>query len=373
MVFSAEKFLKEEYDRFNIKPTKIKLGKQEIILPVFYVLNYSKDEAPNHFLDDLRNDANPKHKLSASSLKAYQQAVKLTAKANRYTDEKLLTRVDGRQRRNLQKFIAGKTFHSDNKIINSIVRYKNRLLYGSLIAAATIGGMKAFSLAKYEKSAAKMLLREGGYADANKIDQETKYGITNPTLTSFKQNFSQEAEGFPESVKDLSLLQANKIIRLAFYEHYKINEIKNESVADMVLDAVFTHEYNTFRGFVKEGLIAVKQMRGEDIETRPRNWKDVPEFLNNCSIEEQKAFYDAMVQARIDFINQDGYIKKYKGLKKRVQQFAGKFHAEANSAIKATPPNPAMIAAMKNNKLNKGTISWNEAMAMTTNKRGHNG
>lgn len=373
MFFSAEKFLKEEYDRFNIKPTKIKLGKQEIILPVYYVLNYSKEEALKQFLADLHGNVDSKLKLSASNLKAYLQAAKLTAKANQYTDEKLLTRVDERQRRNLQKFIAGKTFHSDNKILNSIVRYKNRLLYGSLIAAATIGGMKALSSAKYEKSAVKILLREGGYADANKIDQETKFGITNPTLKSFKENFAKEAAGFPENVKDLSILQANKIIQLAFYEHYKINEIKNESVADMVLDAVFTHDYNTFRDFVKEGLIAVKQMRGEDIETRPRNWKDVPEFLNNCSTEEQKAFYDAMVQARIDFINQDGYIKKYKGLKKRVQQFAGKFHAEANSAVKATPPNPVMIAAMKNNMLNKGTISWKQAAVMTTNKRGYNG
>lgn len=373
MVFSKEKFLKEEYDRFNIKPTKVKLGKQEIILPVFYVLNYSEGEAPKQFLEDLHDNANSKHKLSTSNLKAYQQAVKLTAKANRYTDEKLLTRVDGRQRRNLQKFIAGKNFHSDNKIINSIVRYKNRLLYGSLIAAATFGGMKALSLAKYEKYAVKILQREGGYADANKMDQETKYGITNPTLKSFKENFPKDAAGFPEGVKDLSLLQANKIIQLAFYEHYKINEIKNESVADMVLDAVFTHDYNTFRDFVKEGLIAVKQMRGEDIETRPRNWKDVPKFLNNCSNEEQKAFYDAMVQARIDFINQDGYIKKYKGLKKRVQQFAGKYHAEAYSTNKALLQTKMMIAVVKNNKLNKETISWNEAMAMTKNKRGYNG
>lgn len=74
------------------------------------------------------------------------------------------------------------------------------------------------------------------------------------------------------------------------------------------------------------------RLRGEDIEKRPRNWKDVPPFLNDCTNKEQEAFYNAFVQARIDFFERSGYIKKYKGLKKRAAKFAGKYRAYAQKA-----------------------------------------
>ena len=391
MVFSAEKYLKQEYSGLKKKPVFAVFGKQKLILPVFYALTYSEKEAQSAFLSDLRGDKDSTQRLSAQDLKNYRQAVKLTAKANRYAEEKIMVRVDEKQRQKLQKFIAGNTYRSDNKVLNGIIRYKNRILYGSLIAAATISGGTALHLAKYEKAALKVLFQEGGYANGDKIDQETKYGITNPTLKSFKENFAKDAEGFPDTVKDLSFLQANKIIRVAFYEHYKINEIKNQSMSDMVFDAVFNHDYNTFRGFVKEGLIAVKKMRGEDIETRPRNWKDVPEFLNNCTNEEQKAFYDAMVQARIDFISKDGYIKKYKGLKKRIMRFAGKYRAEANPADNSLKDKAVRFAVnyakqkdplvqatrftdgYQAGKLAKGNISWEQAMKVANQSRGLNG
>lgn len=102
-------------------------------------------------------------------------------------------------------------------------------------------------------------------------------------------------------------------MRVAFYEHYKINEICNNSLSEMLLDAIYNHDYKTFRNFAKEGLIAVMRLRGEDIEKRPRNWKDVPPFLNDCTNKEQEAFYNAFVQARIDFFERSGYIKNIRG------------------------------------------------------------
>lgn len=271
-------------------------------------------------------------------------------------------------------------------ILEKIRRHKNRILYGGLIVGASFGGAEIAKLAKYEMSAVKILFNEGGYASKDKIDQETKFGVTEPTLTSFKKKHPEDAKDYPEAVKDLSVIQANRIIRIAFYEHYKINEINNQSLANMVLDAVYNHEYETFRGFVKEGLIAVKRMRHEDIETRPRNWRDVPEFLNQCSKSEQKTFYDSMVQARIDFINRNGYIKKYKGLKRRVMNFAGKFEAyippqktsPEQRALAyldkyATEKNPTYQASRFVNGYhkasNKPDISWEMALKGLGNQR----
>lgn len=221
---------------------------------------------------------------------------------------------------------------SRETILAKIRRKRKSFLYGTLITGASAGGFKGCEMLRFELAATEILRCEGGYADDKKADQETKYGVTNPTLKLFKEKFPEEAKGFPETVKDISRTQAKKIMRVAFYEHYKINEIRNNSLSEMLLDAVYNHDYKTFRNFAKEGLIAVMQLRGEDIEKRPRNWKDVPPFLNDCTDKEQEAFYNAFVQARIDFFEQSGYIKKYKGLKKRAAKFAGKYRAYAQKA-----------------------------------------
>lgn len=216
---------------------------------------------------------------------------------------------------------------SRETILAKIRRKRKSFLYGTLIAGASAGGFKGCETQHFDRAAIEILRCEGGYADDRKADQETKYGITNPTLKLFKEKFPEEAAGFPETVKDISIAQAKEIMRVAFYEHYKINEIRNGSLAEMLLDAVYNHDYETFRNFAKEGLIAVMKLRGEDVEKRPRNWKDIPPFLNKCTNKEQKAFYDAFVQARIEFFERSGYIKKYTGLKKRAAKFAGKYRA----------------------------------------------
>ena len=147
-------------------------------------------------------------------------------------------------------------------------------------------------------------------------------------------------------------------MRVAFYEHYKLNELHNASLSEMLLDAVYNHDYKTFRSFAKEGLIAVMKMRGEDIEKRPRNWKEIPPFLNNCSDKEQEAFYNAFVQARIDFFERKGYINKFKGLKKRARKFAGKYRSGPLSQNMDILPNE-----------NPNTLHWFDAIKLAQKGR----
>lgn len=212
-------------------------------------------------------------------------------------------------------------------ILEKIRRNRKNFLYGTLIAGASLGGVKGYQALRFELAALEILKSEGGYDDGTKTDQETKYGVTNPTLADFKEKFPDEAKGFPENIKNLSLSQAKTIMRVAFYEHYKLNELNNASLSEMLLDAVYNHDYKTFRSFAKAGLIEVMKMRGENIENRPRNWKEIPPFLNACSNKEQEAFYNAFVQARIDFFERKGYINKFKGLKKRAKKFVGKYRS----------------------------------------------
>ena len=243
-------------------------------------------------------------------------------------------------------------------ILEKIRRNRKNFLYGTLIAGASLGGIKGYQALRFELAALEILKSEGGYDDGTKTDQETKFGITNPTLTDFKEKFPDEAKGFPESVKNLSLPQAKTIMRVAFYEHYKLNELHNASLSEMLLDAVYNHDYKTFRSFAKEGLIAVMKMRGEDIEKRPRNWKEIPLFLNNCSDKEQEAFYNAFVQARIDFFEKKGYINKFKGLKKRARKFVGKYRSCPLSQNMDILPNE-----------NPNTLHWFDAIKLAQKGR----
>ena len=253
---------------------------------------------------------------------------------------------------------------SRENILAKIRRRRKNFLYGTLIAGASVGGFKGYEMLRFELAAGEILRYEGGYANSKKIDQETKYGVTNPTLKQFKKKFPQEAEGFPEEVKDISRAQAKKIMRLAFYEHYKINEINNNSLSEMLLDAIYNHDYNTFRNFAKEGLIAVMKLRGENIDNRPRNWKDVPPFLNECTNKEQEAFYNAFVQARINFFERDGYIKKYKGLKKRAAKFVGKYRRYAQNTDDVREKFSGEYQAQK-----QQNISWNTALRVVQQER----
>lgn len=241
-------------------------------------------------------------------------------------------------------------------ILEKIRRNRKSFLYGTLIAGASLGGIKGCQSSHFDWAALELLISEGYYDDGTKTDQETKFGVTNTTLQDFKKKYPDDAKGFPETVKELSVFQAKTIMRVAFYEHYKLNELNNASLAEMLLDAVYNHDYSTFRNFAKEGLIAVMKMRGEDLEKRPRNWKEIPPFLNNCSNEEQEAFYNAFVQARIDFFEKKGYINKFNGLRKRAKKFVGKYR-----------PCPLTRADVKTSK--QKAIHWFDAVKLIQKER----
>ncbi|MGN0913377.1 MAG: glycosyl hydrolase 108 family protein [Alphaproteobacteria bacterium] len=179
---------------------------------------------------------------------------------------------------------------------------------------------------RFKNVAAALLGEEGGYATKKQIDQETHYGVINSTLENFKKNYPKYADQMPEKLKDLTKENALTIIRVGFYEQYKIDQIKNESIAKLMLDIAYNHDYETMRGFLKQGYCAVLEYRGEDIEKRPRNLKDMPEFVNSCNNKEGKIFVNAIKDARLKFLdrklkeNPDAYQKYEKGLRKRYRK-----------------------------------------------------
>ncbi len=176
---------------------------------------------------------------------------------------------------------------------------------------------------RFNAVASALLGEEGGYATKKQIDQETHYGVINSTLKNFKKNYPKYASQMPENLKDLTKEQALTIIRVGFYEQYKIDQIENESIAKLTLDVAYNHDYETMRGFLKKGYCAVLEYRGEDTCQRPRNLRDMPDFVNKCDNNEGEIFLNAVKKARLDFLdkklkeNPDAYKKYENGLRQR--------------------------------------------------------
>ncbi|MBO5442897.1 MAG: hypothetical protein J6A33_03815 [Alphaproteobacteria bacterium] len=176
---------------------------------------------------------------------------------------------------------------------------------------------------RFKNVAAALLGEEGGYATKKQIDQETHFGVINSTLENFKKNYPKYADQMPEKLKDLTKENALTIIRVGFYEQYKIDRIENESVAKLMLDVAYNHDYETMRGFLKQGYCAVLKHRGENEDKRPKNLRDMPEFVNNCNNTEGEIFVNAIKDARLKFLdkklkeNPEAYQKYEKGLRNR--------------------------------------------------------
>ncbi len=176
---------------------------------------------------------------------------------------------------------------------------------------------------RFNNVASALLGEEGGYATKKQIDQETNFGVINSTLNNFKKNYPQYASQMPEKLKDLTKEQALTIIRVGFYEQYKIDQIENESIAKLMLDVSYNHDYETMRGFLKKGYCAVLEYREEDTCQRPRNLRDMPDFVNKCNNTEGEIFLNTIKQARLDFLdkklkeNPNAYKKYENGLRQR--------------------------------------------------------
>lgn len=205
---------------------------------------------------------------------------------------------------------------------------------------------------RFEKFAKELLHEEGGYATKGKIDQETHYGVINSTLENFKKNYPKHSSEMPNNLKGLTKENAKTIIRVGFYDQYKIGKIENDLIAEMILDITYNHSYKTMRDFVKEGLNAVIISRGQDTVSRPKNWIEIPDFINECTPKERQIFYKATAKARHDMINKPGYIKKFKGLIKRASKFSN--------------------AEYKENSDTPKDIQWAQAIAFSQNKKANN-
>lgn len=83
---------------------------------------------------------------------------------------------------------------------------------------------------------------EGGYEDkTNKIEMPTNMGIRQDTLDRFKKKHQDEAQQFPENVKNINREQAAQIYRKDYFDAYGIGDIKHKALQETLFDSFVNH------------------------------------------------------------------------------------------------------------------------------------
>lgn len=184
---------------------------------------------------------------------------------------------------------------------------------------------------KFQRFMGIIFKHEGGYRNVP-WDYPTQMGITSVTLNSFWRNNKELARklDFPtaKNIKNLNKEQCELIYKRDFYDHYRIGDFKNESIALLLFDIRVNHSSKTAAEIIANGIY---QARGRK---NVRSTDKILELANGISDKalNEQYFYDHMVKARVDFINRNH--KKngrksndYNGLMNRANKFKGKFTA----------------------------------------------
>ena len=237
-----------------------------------------------------------------------------------------------------------------------ILKLRNKVLTYGIVAASLVGGAvivsdgddesvkpkiendstslkKKGSDAKFQRLLTKIFEEEGGYATKGQIDQETNFGIINTTYSAFKKQYPTDAKNMPKKLIDLKKNDASTIIKKAFFEHYRIDEVKNESVSCMLLDICYNHTTKTRNGFAKSGVDAVFENHGDLDMQKPQGWSQTINFINECDDDKLECFYNEVAESRVDFM-EDGRVDKFVGLITRAKKYLNKFVPENEPSTK---------------------------------------
>ena len=203
----------------------------------------------------------------------------------------------------------------------------------------------------FEKFTAEVFESEGGYADAKKIDQPTNMGIIQSTLNAFWKQHPDEARKakFPQTVKQLTRNQAKLIYKKQYFEHYRIADYRNESIALLIYDMYVNHAPATVESFVNQGLKAARK-KGADVKPI-KTTKDRVEQVNKLADEPEaeKAFHDMLNKERRFLMYKNTVLKAAKksrfanGLKNRANKYKDTYVATVEQE-KAQSPKAITVA-----------------------------
>lgn len=170
-------------------------------------------------------------------------------------------------------------------------------------------------MANFEKFANKLLNLEGGYVNhSNDRGGPTKYGVILSTWKEYGYDKNDDARIDAEDIKLLTKGDAKMIAKKVFWDFFRADEIKNQSVAELIAD----WGYHSGRSTVAR---SVQRILGTEVDGvfGIRTLK----AINSAP---QKKLFDAIREDRKNFIR---YLVKadpsqsvfYKGWMKRINGF----------------------------------------------------
>ena len=173
-------------------------------------------------------------------------------------------------------------------------------------------------MADFEKFADRLLVGlEGGARFVNNPDDKggpTKYGVILSTWEQYGYDKDHDGDVDVEDLKLITLADAKRIAKQIFWDYFKADEIKNQSVAELVAD----WGYNTGRTTVARRVQRVLKLPVDGVigeaSLKAINSAN-QESLFNAIKKDRKAFIEALV--RLDPSQQ----VFYKGWMNRINQF----------------------------------------------------
>jgi lysozyme family protein len=146
-------------------------------------------------------------------------------------------------------------------------------------------------MAEFEKLAGKLLHLEGGYVNhPNDKGGPTKYGVILATWKDYGYDKDKDGDIDVEDLKVITHDDAKQIAKKIFWDYFKADDIKNQSVAEFIVD----WGYNSGRGTVARRL-----QRILGIEVDGTIGSQSLKAINNAN---QKKLFDALKQDRKEFI-----------------------------------------------------------------------
>ena len=92
-------------------------------------------------------------------------------------------------------------------------------------------------MAVFEKFSGKLLKEEGGFVDnPNDKGGATKYGITIDTWKTYGYDKNKDGRIDVEDLKIITFSDALAITKKIFWDYFKADKIKNQSVAELIVD-----------------------------------------------------------------------------------------------------------------------------------------
>jgi lysozyme family protein len=170
-------------------------------------------------------------------------------------------------------------------------------------------------MASFEKFSGKLLTFEGGYVN-NPVDRggPTKYGVILSTWKEYGYDKDKDGDIDIEDLKIITVSDAKNIAKKIFWDYFKADKIKNQSIAELIAD----WGYNSGRVTVAR---RVQRILGVTVDG-----VFGPKTLEAINKSSQQTLFNAIKQDRKDFIEHlvrmdPGQQIFYKGWMNRINQF----------------------------------------------------